>query len=208
MDAFAKVFIRHDLYDATEEEIKELENSLDPTVRRETKDIFRPIFDDIQKEKVKTRFTGEVVIRPARKGDFEDIIRLSRRVNWTDNRTGIRSFSLEDLNVTLKTGIMFVATIPFGYIAGVSSMLVGDYKGKKCGYESTTMVSRLFRRKGIGQKLFYKRIEWAGRNNLTHINTRHLSEEGFEFLKAIQRKRQDLEFVINRFGTSSIIIKP
>ena len=208
MDAFTKVFLKNDLYNATEEEIIELENSSDPTVKRETREIFRPIFQDIQREKLEANeFVGELIIRPAEEKDFEEIIRLSKRVNRTGDKTGIRSFSLDDLNCTINEGIMFVATTLSGYIVGVSSMLVGDYEGKKCGYEFTAMVSKLFRHKKVAEKLFNKLINWARNNSLTHINTRRLSEEGFKFLKAIEEKRKDLEFVLNKYGTSSIIIK-
>lgn len=207
MDAFNKIFRKKDLYDVTEEEIIELENSLDPTIKRETREIFRPIFEDIQKEKKEANeFVGEIIKRPGKKKDFEGIIRLSKRVNWTDDTTGIRSFNLDDLNHTINEGIIHVATTLSGYIIGVSSMLVGDYEGKKCGYEFTMMVSKLFRLKKVGEKLFNKSIDWARNNYLTHINTRHLSEDGFRFLKAIERKRKDLEFVINKYGTSSIIL--
>ena len=208
MDAFTKILRKHDLYGATEEEIIELENSPDPTIERETKKIFRPIFEDIQRERVEANaFTGELIIRQAKEEDFEGIIRLSRRVNWTTDNTGIRSFSVDDLNYTVNQGEMFVATTDSGYIVGVSSMLVGDLDGKKCGYESTTMVSKLFRRRKVGTRLFNKRINWARNNGLTHINTRHLSEEGFKFLKLIEQKRKDLRFALNKYGTSSILIK-
>ena len=208
MDPFTKIIVNHDLYNATEEEIIELENSIDPVVQKDTRKIFRPLFDDIQREKSEaSEYTGELINRVAEKKDFDGIIRLSRRVNWTDDRTGIRSFSTADLNCTINKGIMFVATTHSGYIVGVSSILVGDLEGKKCGYEFTTMVSRLFRRKMIAARLFNKIIDWAQKNSLTHINTRHLSEDGFGFLKAIEQKRKDLKFLLNRFAKSSIIIE-
>lgn len=208
MNAFEKIFIKHDLYNTTEEEISELENSIDPTVQRETKGIFRPIFEDIRREKLEaSEYAGELVIRHAEKKDFEGIIRLSRRVNLTEERTGIRSFSTADLDCTINDGIMFVAATHSGFIVGVSSILVGDLEGKKCGYDFTTMVSRLFRRKMIATRLFNTLIDWARKNGLTHINTRGASKDGFRFLKAVERKRKDLKFAINRFGTSSIIIE-
>ena len=207
MDAYT-LFFKKSLYEATEEEIIELETHDDPLVNKEAKNYSRPMFEDIQREKREAKsFKGKLVIRTVEKKDFEGLIRLSRRVNWLDDNTGIRSYSLEDLRVTINEGIMFVATTISGFIIAASSMLVGDINGKKCGYESTTQVSKLFRRKGVAEKIFTKRIDWARKNEFTHINTRGLSEDGFKFLKAIERKRKDLEFVINRYGISTISLK-
>ena len=207
--AFEKIFLNNDLYNATEEEIMELEKwSTDPSVRKDTKRIYRPLFEDIQMERLETSmFTGELIIRLAEKKDFQDLIRFSRRVIHTGERTGIKKFTVEDLNVRLNEGMMFVATTLSGYIVGVTTMLVGELEGRKCGYESITMVSRLFRRKRIGEKLFDRRIEWARNNELTHINTRRLGEDGIKFLEAMEQEGKDLEFVLNRLGTSSIIIR-
>ena len=208
MNSFTKIIRNKDLYNATEEEILDLENSIDPTVRRETGDIWRPLFEDVQKEKKEAKqFTGEFIIREVEENDFEELIRFSRKVNWLDDETHIRSFTIADLRTIENQGVIFIVTTSSGYIIGTSCMLVGDYRGRKAGYEFTMMVSKLFRRKGVGEKLFERKIEWAWENNVTHINTRGLSEYGVRFLEAMKRKRRDLEFVINEYGTSSIIIK-
>lgn len=209
MSAFEKVFLNNDLYNATEDEIASLEKwPTDSSVRRDARKLYRPLFEDIKRERLETsKFTGELILRLAEKKDFQDLICFSRRVNHTGEETGIKSFTMEDLDIRIKKGVLLIATTQSGYVIGVSTMLVGELGGKKCGYESITMVSRLFRRKGIGKQLFDKRIEWARSNGLTHINTSQLSEDGFKFLEAMEGKREDLEFVLSRFGTSSIIIK-
>ncbi len=208
MNSFKKIIINQDLYNATEEEIVELENSLDSTVERETREIFRPLFDDIQKEKSEAgQSAGGLIVRPAEKKDSEGIIRLSRRVNITGETTGFRTFSSDDLDRIMEEGMMLLATTRSGYIVGCSSVLVGDLEGKKCGYEFTTMVSKLFRRRQIATELFNKLIDWAQKEGFTHINTRHVSDDGFGLLKAIEQKRKDLKFILNRFVKSSIIIE-
>lgn len=80
MGAFEKIFRNHALYNVSKAEIVELENSDDQTVQRETKEIFRPIFDDIQKERTEAQGYSGITIRLAEKHDFEDIIALSRRI--------------------------------------------------------------------------------------------------------------------------------
>ncbi|MDH5690221.1 MAG: GNAT family N-acetyltransferase [Candidatus Bathyarchaeota archaeon] len=208
MLAFIKIFHKHDLYGAEEDEITDLEKSPDPTVERETREIFRPLFEDIQRERLEANeYAGDPIVRLAEKRDFEGIIRLSRRVNLTDDATGIRSFSSSDLDFTVSNGVTFVATTRSGYVIGVSSMLVGHLEGKKCGYEFTTMVSRLFRRKSVATKLFNELVNWARRNGLTHINTRHLSEDGCRFLEAVEQELRNLKFVINKYSTTSIILQ-
>lgn len=208
MDAYT-VYFNKSIYEATEEEIIELENHSNSLFSKEATDYIRPIFEDIQIEKSEVKeFVGDLIIRLGEKKDFEGLIRFSRRVNLTGDKTGIRSYSIEDLNVTMSGGVMFLATTLSGYIVGVSSILIAESNGNKFGHEFTIMVSKLFRRKKVAENLFYKLIEHSRNIDLTDISTKSLSVEGLQFFDAMKQKRQDLEFGINRYGgTSSIILK-
>jgi GNAT superfamily N-acetyltransferase len=209
MGAFTKVFLDHDLYNTTEEEMNELENwPDDETVRNEAKGIFRPLFDSIQREKTEARqFSNNIVIRIAKKKDYPGLIILSKRVSHTCKHTGIISFNERSLDVRFRGGIVIVATTQSGFIVGASSFLIDDVNGNKCGYEFLIMVSQMFQRKGIGRKLFDATIDWAQKHNLSHINSTTFSDEGYELADSICKNRKDLECAPNRFGVSSFIIK-
>ena len=206
---FSKVFLHNDLYNTTEAEMKELENwKSDPSVRRDTKRVFRPLFNNIQKEKAEAReFNGNVVIRLVGRKDYAGLILLSKRVCHTGKHTGIIRFNEEAIEVRMNEGVTFVATTESGFVVGLSSILIGEVDGAKCGYEFLIMVSRLFQRKGIAEKLFDHTIRWSRENNLTHINATPFSDEGYKFAQSQCNLRQDIECSLNRFGVSSFNLK-
>jgi len=202
---FQKIIIEHRLYEATKKDMNELKNWPDPDVVRDY-ELFYPIFRDIQKEKEESiTFTGEIIIRQATMKDKEKIIKLSNRIFYGEKYEGIKRITNEDLFIYLNNGKVFVATTKTGYIVGVHIIRIGDINGKPCGWEELIIVSRCFRRKGIGKKLFNNLINWAKEKGLSHINTRGLTKDGFEFFKSMKKERTDLKININRFGISSII---
>lgn len=206
VDAFTKIILNHELYEATEEDFEELKQYEDPSVIRDYY-LFFPIFKDIQIEKKEAKkFSGKIIIKQATEENREGIKQLSNRIFYGEKYEGIKRITDADLNIYFTNGKIFVATVESKYIVGVIITRLGESEGKPCGWESLIIVSRCFRRRGIGEKLFNKLINWSRKNGLTHINTRGLTEDGLNFLLAI-KKRKDLIFNLNRFGISSIILK-
>ena len=159
--AYIKVFENLDLYNTTENEMKQLENFEDPTVAREARELFRPIFDDIRREKQEKKTHTKIIIRKTQKSDEEGLIALSNRVQWSGFYRERMPLTKYDLEYARNRRITFVATTQSNYIIGLSTLVVEDFDDERSGTNALIMVSEAFRRKKIATRLFDAIIKWS-----------------------------------------------
>jgi GNAT superfamily N-acetyltransferase len=204
-DPHKKVIGDQDLYNVTKQEIKELKNMIcDPLDIKALREIL-PVFYDIQKEKKEAAgWNKKIIIRHAEMNDFKGIINLRKRVL----RSGTLGMPLIDkpwVEYRLHNGVIFVATTKSNLIVGLVSFLLNNFHSKS-GYWCIIMVSQSFKGKRIGSRLFDTIADWAEKEGLTHFSSNSLTNEGFEFVKYLEKTRKHIGFKYRRdYGAFFII---
>lgn len=186
-----------DLYNITEKEIEELKNwNWNQTITEKIQEIY-DIYDDIQIEEEEQNKKGKIIIRKATGSDFEGIIKLYKRFIQGDKK--IPAINKSWVHYRLGNGVIIIATTESGYIVGLASFLVDEYRGRY-GYDFIIIVSKLHMDLGIEYELFDAITEWSEKQALSQFSTFSLIDKESEFVKHLAKTRENIKIGYGNIG--------